>query len=90
VSLKLKKCQFLSREVKYLGHIVPGDGVRVDTEKTAALQAANPPRTRTQVRSFLGLANVYQRFVPDLSRLSRPLTQLLKKIVSPNEFLNST
>jgi Reverse transcriptase (RNA-dependent DNA polymerase) len=69
VFLKQKKCQFFSREVKYLGHIVSGDGVRVDTETTAVLQAANPPRTRTQVRSFLGLANVYRRFVPDFSRL---------------------
>jgi hypothetical protein len=86
VSLKLKKCQLFLRELKSLGHIVSSERVRVDTDKTAALQAANPPRTRTQVRYFLGLANVYRRFVPDFSRLSRPLTQLLKKIDCPNEF----
>jgi transposase InsO family protein len=78
VSLKLSKCTFFADEVEYLGHIVGATGVRKDPAKTAAIDLVPAPRTRRQVRSFLGKVQYYAKFVPHLSHLAKPMHHLTK------------
>ena len=64
-----------------MGHIVSADGIRVDPSKVAAVVNWKVPKNVTEVRSFLGLAGYYRRFVKDFSMISLPLTRLLQKSV---------
>ena len=81
----MKKCKFFIDEVEYLGHIIRPGRLEVDTVNTASLRDAKPPTTRTELRSFLGLCNVYRRFIRDFTHLAHPLNRLLKK-GSPDKF----
>lgn len=73
------KCYFCKKELKYLGHIVNQQGIQTDPEKLSAINQFPTPKTVRQVRSFLGLASWYRRFVPRFAVMSAPLTQLLRK-----------
>nr|AAQ56283.1 putative polyprotein [Oryza sativa Japonica Group] len=76
---KLSKCEFWLSEVKFLGHVISAKGVAVDPETVIAVTDWKQPKTVTQVRSFLGLAGYYRRFIENFSKIARPMTQLLKK-----------
>ena len=76
---KLSKCDFWLKEVSFLGHIVSIEGFRVDLVKIKAIMNWKPPRNVTEVRSFLGLAGYYQRFVQGFSIITSSLTRLLWK-----------
>nr|AAT77831.1 putative pol polyprotein [Oryza sativa Japonica Group] len=76
---KLSKCEFWLSEVKFLGHVISAKGVAVDPEIVTAVTDWKQPKTVTQIRSFLGLAGYYQRFIENFSKIARPMTQLLKK-----------
>ncbi|KAL6359921.1 hypothetical protein LRP88_07349 [Fusarium phalaenopsidis] len=75
-----KKCEFAVQEVKYLGFIVrAGEGVACDPEKQRAIREWAAPSTVKGVQSFVGFANYYRVFIPDFSKIARPLTRLCKK-----------
>ena len=76
---KFSKCEFWRNEVAFLGHIITKEGIAVDPAKVQAVTEWRVPKSVTEVRSFLGLAGYYRRFVKDYSKIARPLTNLLKK-----------
>ncbi|KAL5538563.1 hypothetical protein UlMin_044881 [Ulmus minor] len=76
---KFKKCEFWLEKVGFLGHIVSRDGISVDPSKTEAVSGWSRPKTISEVRSFLGMAGYYRRFVEGFSRIATPLTALTRK-----------
>jgi Reverse transcriptase (RNA-dependent DNA polymerase)/Integrase zinc binding domain len=79
LSLKLQNCRFLAEMVNYLGHVFRPGRLGVAEKNTEALKVAPLPRTQTELRSFLGLCNVYRRFIPRFSAIAAPFNTLLCK-----------
>ena len=78
--VKLSKCQFwLDNVAFFFGHIVFANGVSVDPQKVEAILNWKPPTSVTEIRSFLGLAGYYRKFVERFSKIATPLTRLTKK-----------
>ena len=65
--------------MKYLGHIITGDGIAVDPEKIRAIMDWSTPTSVSEVRSLMGLAGYYRHFVKDFSRVAHPITSLQRK-----------
>ena len=78
---KLSKCQFWLDKVAFLGHVISADGVSVDPQKIEAVVNWKPPKNVSEVRSFLGLAGYYRKFVEGFSKIAAPLTKLTRKDV---------
>ena len=76
--IKISKCAFMVHELKFLGHIVGRDGVKVDPEKVKSVKAWLTPTCPKDVKSFVGLANYFRRFLLGFSTLVAPLTNLTK------------
>lgn len=76
---KLEKCSFAQERIKFLGHIIENGHVRMDDDKVRAIQEWEAPKNVHELRSFLGLANYYRRFVRGYSEKALALTDLLKK-----------
>nr|GEW63914.1 reverse transcriptase [Tanacetum cinerariifolium] len=76
---KFSKCDFWLGQVAFLGHTVSADGITMDPAKVEAITKWPRPTTVTKVRSFLGLAGYYRRFVEGFSFLALPLTKLMRK-----------
>ncbi|KAL0373943.1 UNVERIFIED_CONTAM: Transposon Tf2-12 polyprotein [Sesamum radiatum] len=76
---KVSKCSFAQETISFLGHIVERGRIRMDSKKVQAIEEWQPPSDVHDLRSFLGLANYYQHFVKDYSKIARPMTDLLKK-----------
>ena len=76
---KLKKCDFWMEKVHFLGHIISEEGISVDPAKVATVVEWPRPTNITEVRSFLGMAGYYRRFVRNFLKTVLPLTQLLRE-----------
>ncbi|GJW34391.1 putative reverse transcriptase domain-containing protein [Tanacetum coccineum] len=76
---KFSKCEFWLREVQFLRHVINGNGIHVDPSKIEAVKNWKAPRTPTEVRSFLGLAGYYRRFIENFSKIAKSLTILTQK-----------
>jgi hypothetical protein len=81
---KFSKCEFWLDTIPFLGHILSAEGVAVDPSKVKDILEWKPPTTVHQVRSFLGMAGYYRRFIPDFLKVSKPITELLKNNVKFN------
>ncbi|GKA10733.1 putative nucleotidyltransferase, ribonuclease H [Tanacetum coccineum] len=73
------KCEFWLREVQFLGPVINGNRIHVDPSKIEAVKNWKAPRTSTKVRSFLGLAGYYCRFIENFSKIAKSLTILTQK-----------
>jgi hypothetical protein len=65
--------------VKFLGHTISSNGISVDSSKVQEVLDWKPPTSVHQIRSFLGLASYCRRFIPDFSRIAKPMIELLNK-----------
>jgi len=79
---KFSKCKFWLSKVAFLGHIVSNEGVSVDLQKIEAVMNWSRPKNPTEVRSFLGLAGYYHRFVQNFSKVATLLTNLTRKVTT--------
>jgi hypothetical protein len=89
---KKSKCLFFQKKIKFLGHVISPDGISVDEDKIAAIQKWPIPKNVSELRSFLGLAGYYRKFVRNFSKVALPLTLLLRtenKFEMKNEQLQS-
>ena len=77
LKLKPSKCDLLKQQINYLGHVVSTEGVSTDPEKIKAAAERPQPTTVTEVRSFLGFVSYYRRFIPNFSKVAKPLNKLL-------------
>nr|CAH66282.1 OSIGBa0116O04.4 [Oryza sativa] len=78
---KFSKCEFWLSEVKFLGHVISSGGVAVDPGNVESVLSWKQPKTVSEIRSFLGLAGYYRRFIENFSKIARPMTRLLQKEV---------
>lgn len=80
-NLKLKpvKCNFLQKEITFLGHVISREGIKPDQSKIEAINAIKTPSNCKQVQKFLGLVQWFRRFIPNLAEKARPLYELLNK-----------
>lgn len=81
LKLKSSKCHFFQPSCKFLGHIVSAEGVSCDPEKISAVKDWPRPKSATEIRSFIGTANYYRRFIRSFAEIASPLTNLTRKRV---------
>ena len=74
---KVEKCAFFQQQVSYLGHVISSQGVSTDPKKVEAVANWQRPRHVSELRSFLGFASYYRRFVEGFAKLAKPLHQLV-------------
>ena len=82
-NIKLNKSKLESRktEVKFMGHIFTREGIKIDKEKTEAIEKFPKPRNIKELRRFLGLSNYLSRYIENYQAITAPLQQLLMKYV---------
>jgi hypothetical protein len=76
---KFSKCEFWIKEVPFLGHVVSPEGITVDPGKVNEVLKWKLPTSVSEVQSFFGLAGYYRRFISNLSKIVKPVIELLKK-----------
>ena len=76
---KFSQCEFWLKEVGFLGHVISGEGIAVEPTKVASVTKWLAPTLVGEIRSFLGLAGYYRRFIENFSRITKSMTELLKK-----------
>ena len=78
---KFNKYEFWLTKVIFLGHVVSASGVSMNPEKVEVVMSWEWPKSVFEIRSFLGLARYYRRFIKDFSRLAAPIMRLTRKEV---------
>ncbi|XP_060586006.1 uncharacterized protein LOC132741766 [Ruditapes philippinarum] len=78
LKLKGSKCEFFKTSVSYLGHVISENGISTDPEKTSAISSWPVPKNIAELRTFLGTAGFYRRFIKDYSKLAKTLNDLLE------------
>ena len=81
LSMKMSKCNFFSKEIQYLGHILSATGIQPLLSKTQAIKRMQPPTMPKQVRAFLGLVRYYRKFIKGFTKIAKPLTMLTQQQV---------
>jgi hypothetical protein len=76
---KFSRCEFWMQRVSFLGHVLTAEGVEVDPEKVKAVSEWKQPTSASEIRSFLGLAGYYRRFIEGFSKIAWPMAELLWK-----------
>lgn len=84
LKIQLDKSEFLQKEVDYLGHVVTPEGVKPNPLKIEAILKYPIPSTTKQIKGFLGLLGYYRKFIPNFAKITKPLTQCLKKDATIN------
>ena len=79
LKLKKSKCEFLKKEIHYLGHIISDKGIRPDEAKIDAIRNLPAPTTVKDVRAFIGMVGFYRNFITHFAETAKPLTALTKK-----------
>ena len=79
LKLKPKKCALFQHSVMFLGHVVSQEGVSCHPDKVSSVKEWKVPECMTVVRSFLGFASYYRRFIPEFAAIAMPLTRLTRK-----------
>jgi hypothetical protein len=79
---KFSKCQFWMEEVAFIGYVLLAKGVVIDPSKIEAVSKWQSPKSMTEIRSFLGLAGYYRRFIDNFSKIAKPMTELFKSNMS--------
>ena len=76
LSMKMSKCNFFSKQIQYLGHILSTAGIQLLPSKTHTIQFMQPPTTPKQVQAFLGLVGYYRKFIKGFAKIAKPLIML--------------
>ena len=79
LKIKLKKCEFAKRSIKYLGHMIDENGIKVNPKKIDAISKLATPKNAREVKSALGMITFYAKFIPHYSDLVKPLHEASKK-----------
>ena len=77
--LNKKKCEFVKREIEYLGYIISIDGIRPNEKKVEAIKNYPEPKNKKELASYLGIVSYYRQYVPNFAEKAHPLTALTKK-----------
>ena len=81
MKLNVSKCSFAMTEIKFLGHVLSGKGVRPDKKNVEAVRNMTIPKSVKQVRRFIGMCNFYRKHIPNFALIASPLTDLIRKDV---------
>ena len=84
MTAKPSKCYIGYQEIECLGHMLGKQRLSPHPDKMQAIREAKPPATKKQVKSFLGLAGFYRKFIPNFAAIAAPLSDLTKKGRSNN------
>lgn len=79
LKVQLDKSEFLHKEIAFLGHVVTPEGVKPNPDKIKAVKKFPLPKTQKQIKSFLGLLGYYRKFIKDFAKLTKPMTECLRK-----------
>lgn len=79
LKIQLDKCEFMQKETEFLGHVITPDGIKPNPNKIKAITDYPIPKTEKEIKQFLGLAGFYRKFIQNFSKITKPLTQCLKK-----------